>query len=155
MTRVPNLCLMHRVYRLVRPNKFTRNQLIDLWLLFCLGAQCIDGRIERSASGETEFVAGSIRIPLPQSCLPEGSITLGVRPEDWEISPSENGQICGHAERVENLGDHRMVELATEGINIFVKTYTLGISENEGLKISLQPEKAHWFERYTGKRITN
>ena len=48
-----------------------------------------------------------------------------------------------------------MVELATEGINIFVKTYTLGISENESLKISLQPEKAHWFERYTGKRITN
>jgi ABC-type sugar transport system ATPase subunit len=119
------------------------------------GAQCIDGRIERSASGETEFVAGSIRIPLPQSCLPDGSITLGVRPEDWEISPSENGQICGHAERVENLGDHRMVELATEGINIFVKTYTLGISENESLKINLQPEKAHWFERYTGKRITN
>ena len=36
MTLGHRICVLHngRVYRLARPNKFTRNQLIDLWLLF-------------------------------------------------------------------------------------------------------------------------
>jgi ABC-type sugar transport system ATPase subunit len=85
--------------------------------------------------------------------MPAGSITLGIRPENWTLSASENGVINGVIERVENLGDHRLIQTSIDDLNIFIKTTRSDIKEKEAVSISPQWEKAHWFERYTGKRI--
>jgi ABC-type sugar transport system ATPase subunit len=85
--------------------------------------------------------------------MPAGSITLGIRPENWTLSAPENGAIPGVIQRVENLGDHRLFEVLIDDLNIFIKTTRSDIKEKDIVSISPQWEQAHWFERYTGKRI--
>ena len=117
------------------------------------GVNCIDGKIVKKEGKPTEFRSGSIQFPLPNHDMPAGSITLGIRPENWTLSASENGVINGVIERVENLGDHRLIQTSIDDFNIFIKTTRSDIKEKEAVSISPQWEKAHWFERYTGKRI--
>ncbi len=117
------------------------------------GAQCIHGRIEESEGQSLEFISESIRLPLPGNGLPCGSITLAIRPENWVITSPENGHLCGKVKRVENLGDHRVLEVAIDSTCVFVKSSRVDIKENTSLDLSLPYEHAHWFERYTGKRI--
>ena len=116
------------------------------------GIQCIDGRIDHT-DGINTFISGSIHINLPDSELPKGSITLGIRPENWDIVPAEHATLSAVTKRVENLGDHRLLEVNTANQNIFIKTSISDICINDEIFLTPQIEQAHWFERYTGKRI--
>jgi sn-glycerol 3-phosphate transport system ATP-binding protein len=116
------------------------------------GTQCIDGRIDHS-DGTTKFISGLMNIEVKEYKLPKGSITLGLRPENWDIVPAENATLSAVTKRVENLGDHRLLEVNTANQNIFIKTSLSNICINEEIFLSPQIEQAHWFERYTGKRI--
>ncbi len=117
------------------------------------GACCIDGRIERNNENLAEFNLDGFRVPLPGIDLPNGSITLGVRPEDWQICEVDSSSIHGKIFRVENLGDHRLIEIKLKDSTVFIKTTRTDLHQGE--VISFQPNliRAHWFERYTGKRI--
>ena len=94
------------------------------------GTQCIDGRIDHS-DGTTKFISGSMKIDLKEYKLPKGSITLGIRPENWDIVPAENATLSAVTKRVENLGDHRLLEVNTANHNIFIKTSLSDICINE------------------------
>jgi len=117
------------------------------------GVNCIDGKIDKKEGSPPKFRSGSIQFPLPNHDMPTGSITLGIRPENWTLSAPENGAITGVIERVENLGDHRLIGVLIDDLNIFIKTTRSDIKEKDTVSISPQWEQAHWFERYTGKRI--
>ena len=117
------------------------------------GAHCIDGRIEKSAENSSRFICTDLTFELPDNILPGGSITFGVRPEDWVISPPESSQIKAVIMRVENLGDHRLLDVLCGGHRIIVKTSKTGFYENENVGLNLPSGRVHWFERYTGKRI--
>ena len=117
------------------------------------GVNCIDGKIEKKEGSPLKFRSGSIQFPLPNHDMPTGSITLGIRPENWTLSAPENGAITGVIERVENLGDHRLIQTLIDDLNIFIRTSRSDIKAKEIVSISPNWEKAHWFERYTGKRI--
>lgn len=116
------------------------------------GMQCIDGRIDHT-DGMNKFISGSLHFNLPDFELPKGSITLGIRPENWDIVPAEHATLTAVIKRVENLGDHRLLEVNTANHNIFIKTSLSNICINEEIFLSPQIEQAHWFERYTGKRV--
>ncbi len=117
------------------------------------GVQCIDGRIEHKNDQSLEFFSEQINFSLPQCGLPKGSITLGIRPENLVISTPEDGQINTMVKRVENLGDHRLVEASLRNESIYIKTSISEIKENQNIGISMPHEHLFWFERYTGKRI--
>ena len=117
------------------------------------GACCIDGRIDRNSENIAEFNLNNFRLPLPGIELPNGSITLGVRPEDWQICEPGTPSIHEKISRVENLGDHRLIEIKLKDSTVFIKTTRTDLHQGE--TISFQPDlkRVHWFERYTGKRI--
>ena len=117
------------------------------------GACCIDGRIDRNSENIAEFNLNNFKLPLPGIELPNGSITLGVRPEDWQICEPGTPSIHGKIFRVENLGDHRLIEIKLKDSTVFIKTTRTDLHQGE--TISFQPDlkRVHWFERYTGKRI--
>jgi len=117
------------------------------------GACSLHGRIERMNDHSLSFLSESLNLPLTGKNLPTGSITLCIRPENWSISDPENAPISGVIKRVENLGDHRLIKVKIGEINISVKTSRKDIYERESIGISPQLERAHWFERYTGKRL--
>ena len=117
------------------------------------GASILHGKIEKGADEILHFVFESIALPLPRNDLPTGSITLGVRPENWTITDPENSDLCGIIKRIENHGDHRILEVETRHQNIYLKTLETSVYENESIGIRPQWKKAFWFERYTGKRI--
>jgi ABC-type sugar transport system ATPase subunit len=117
------------------------------------GAQCIDGRIEKNGEDSSLFITTDLQFKLDLPTLPSGSITLGIRPEDWQISSPENSQIQAVIKRIENLGDHRLIEAQTGGGKIIIKTSSTEFYENEKIGLNLPKDKVHWFERYTGKRI--
>ena len=115
--------------------------------------QCIDGKIEHSPDGISKFTSGKISLDLPNSELPGGSITLGIRPENWEFVSAENAALKAVISSVENLGDHRLLEVNTGSQNIYIKTSNSDIYEKEEIFVSPLWTKVSWFERYTGKRI--
>jgi multiple sugar transport system ATP-binding protein len=117
------------------------------------GACSLHGEIKKMNDDSLSFISKYITLPLTERDLPIGSITLCIRPENWSISDPENAPIKGVIKRVENLGDHRLIEVKTGEINISVKTSLKDICERESIGILPQLERAHWFERYTGKRL--
>jgi ABC-type sugar transport system ATPase subunit len=117
------------------------------------GACSLHGRIEKMNDHSLSFLSESLNLPLTKKNLPTGSITLCIRPENWSISDPENAPISGVIKRVDNLGDHRLIEVKIGEINISVKTTIKNIYERDSIGISPQWERAHWFERYTGKRL--
>jgi multiple sugar transport system ATP-binding protein len=117
------------------------------------GACCIDGRIERNNENLVEFNLDGFRVALPGIELPNGSITLGVRPEDWQICEADSSSIQGKIFRVENLGDHRLIEIKLKDSTVFIKTTRTDLHPGEIISFQPNLKRAHWFERYTGKRI--
>jgi multiple sugar transport system ATP-binding protein len=117
------------------------------------GACCIDGRIETNNESLAEFNLDGFRFPLPGIDLPNGSITLGVRPEDWQICEADSSSIRGKIFRVENLGDHRLIEIKLKDSTVFIKTTRTDLHQGEVIFFQPNLKRAHWFERYTGKRI--
>jgi ABC-type sugar transport system ATPase subunit len=117
------------------------------------GACCIDGRIERNNENLVEFNLDGFRVALPGIDLPNGSITLGVRPEDWQICEADSSSIHGKIFRVENLGDHRLIEIKLRHSTVFIKTTRTDLLQGEIISFQPNLKRAHWFERYTGKRI--
>ena len=117
------------------------------------GACCIDGRIERNNENLAEFNLDGFRVPLHGIDLPNGSITLGVRPEDWQICEVDSSSIQGKILRVENLGDHRLIEIKLKDSTVFIKTTRTDLHPGEIISFQPNLKRAHWFERYTGKRI--
>lgn len=117
------------------------------------GAHCFEGMMERGDPEGLCFSSGSIRLSLPAKDGLIGSVTLALRPENWFIEPPEKAALGAQVRRVENLGDHRLIEVCAEGRPIVVKTYFSGIRPNETIGLSPLWEEAHWFDSITGERI--
>ena len=117
------------------------------------GVVCLDGRLKKGEENSLIFQSGPIQFPVPDQDLPLGSITLGIRPENWLLTAPEEGAILGSINRVENLGDHQILEVSTPHNIVSIKTYSSKSKVKQNIGISPDLEKAHWFERYTGKRI--
>jgi len=116
-------------------------------------ACCLHGKIERNNENAPRFHLNGHTLELPNKDLPNGSITLGVRPENWQMCEEHMPSFHGTISMVENLGDHRLIQCNMKDNTVFIKTTRTDLIQ--GKTISFRPDfnKAHWFERYTGKRI--
>jgi len=157
MTLGQKICVLHEgeIIQTGTPDEIysTPNHRFVAQFFGSPGADCIHGKIERNAQDLPEFVFHSFRLPIPRKDLPNGSITLGVRPEDWQVLEEGPGMISGSVCRVENLGDHRLIEIRVDEDLFFLKTTRTDLKAGHPILIAPDFNQAHWFERYTGKRI--
>lgn len=113
-------------------------------------------RIENNSA-----VLGEKRIPLPQSpqfnsILRQGTITLGIRPEDIKLgTPTDEDAIEGTIFLIEDLGKEKLVSVK---VNQSEETLRLMIPadqtwEGEVVNLILSPQQIHWFNTETGDRI--
>jgi len=157
MTLGQKICVLHEgeIIQTGTPDEIysTPNHRFVAQFFGSPGADCIHGKIERNAQDLPEFVFHSFRLSIPRKDLPNGSITLGVRPEDWQVLEEGPGMISGSVCRVENLGDHRLIEIRVDEDLFFLKTTRTDLKAGHPILIAPDFNQAHWFERYTGKRI--
>tara|TARA_B100000212_G_scaffold332532_1_gene300900 strand:+ start:390 stop:1481 length:1092 start_codon:yes stop_codon:yes gene_type:complete len=118
-----------------------------------------DGQLKTNPSGQSFFHLEGTRLALPAGCnLPgNGAITLGLRPEDLRPNgPDANGpdsSLLAVYERVEDLGDARILHLKAMNQSITVRTRPSDSFGDSNPSLTPDWSKAHWFDSKTGLRI--
>ena len=81
----------------------------------------------------------------------QGDVTLGIRPEDVELSPE--GSMPFHVDIVEELGAHRLLhgQLADQPFTIHVAKDTP--AEHGEIRVAVKPEALRLFDKDTGKAL--
>ncbi len=111
------------------------------------------------SDGSHANLPGNIRLPLNHGGLGdynEKAVTIGVRPEHFEISNSD-GSIPMIVDHAEILGADTMVygHLASNDIPITVRIPDIHHFQRETtLSLSVSPDKIHVFQEDTGERLT-
>jgi sn-glycerol 3-phosphate transport system ATP-binding protein len=119
-----------------------------------LGAPAMNLLPARVAGGRVVLEAGEgLSISVPDLAVPEGThFTLGIRPEDVEIS---SDGFEARVDLVEELGGSRVAWCALDGHELAV-TLPRGTADalTPQLRLHLSPAALHAFDLSTGKRIT-
>jgi multiple sugar transport system ATP-binding protein len=101
-------------------------------------------------------ICGDYHIPLP--ALPAGfqTIDLGIRPEDVRPARSEETPtVAGKVVLTENFGREHLVSVKVNGCNEQVRVLIPPDQtwDTEHLGLIFEPQKLHWFDSQTGKRL--
>jgi len=123
----------------------------DRFVADCVGSpsmNALDGTIT-AEGGRRGFTREGTSLPV-DTRLPEGPITLGVRPED--LIPGE-GALSVEVRLVENLGSDRFVHARSSADEIVYRLPPEDPPPKPGERVSLgiREGKAHWF--VDGRRI--
>jgi ABC-type sugar transport system ATPase subunit len=95
-------------------------------------------------------LASVLKQSLPRSA--GLSLTLGVRPEDFDTTASGQGWISGEIELVEDLGSDRYLHLKCAGIDLVARVVRdLTFKAGDTIDLIVAPERLHFFQ--DGKRI--
>ena len=87
-------------------------------------------------------VAGS-RVGIPSGVAPDGaSVTVGVRPEDWDLGQASG--MAGTVATVEELGDYRVLHISIGREVVPVRTDDQAIAVGDGF--FLRPVRYHLFD---------
>jgi multiple sugar transport system ATP-binding protein len=95
-------------------------------------------------------LASVLNQSLPRSA--GGSLAVGIRPEDFEVTDSGQAWIRGDIELIEDLGSDRFVHLKCDGADLVARVgreITLTAGARIGLNVA--PDQLHFFQ--DGKRI--
>jgi ABC-type sugar transport system ATPase subunit len=116
------------------------------------------GRCE--SSGDTNFFCyNDQRFELSGSVLPQGPLTLGIRPEHVKLSKSENGGfgMAAKLEFVEHLGNENFYYFAVGNRRVVVRGNVPAGAEDIGTWwfLNFRIEKLHMFDSTSGLRIHN
>ena len=159
MTLGQRLCVMNRgrMIQIGNPSEiydFPNNRFVAEFF----GSPSINlirGEIERD-NKFSFFSSGQVRLALPDNIeLPEGSVELGLRPEDWRIINERNAQsLEGVLERTENLGDSRILHFSTEYGRLTAKSDRRDFQSAQTYFLIPDWNRAHWFDISSGKRIS-
>lgn len=126
-------------------------QPINLFVAKFLGTPPINvffGKIENGSLYIGEEVIG-------QSTLPNQEVTIGIRPEGFEVS--ESGSLTIQVKQVEHIGRDKSIV----GINAnseketirFIVDSNVEVYENTTIKVDIKPNKCYVFDKLTEKRI--
>jgi multiple sugar transport system ATP-binding protein len=110
--------------------------------------------VERSGQ---EVLLGDTRLPGPAQVPGQGSVVLGIRPEDVRL-PREGDTITlrGDVFLVENLGMAHLVSLRLKGDNPLTLRVLLPADatwSRDQLELALPLSTLHWFDGATGHRL--
>ncbi len=81
-------------------------------------------------------------------------MVVGIRPEHVAVDPG--GQVAADVTVVEALGhENHVVTTTTDGATLTARTSsdTAGPFDGEGIRLRLDPDRLHLFDRATGDRI--
>lgn len=124
----------------------------------------IEGKL-KSSKQSWSFVSETTNFELPVSRdaqriasdeLVEGrKLTLGVRPEDAQFSNEGRGEFQANVEMVESLGDSTLVHVKMGKSSRFAVKLRDRVVPTVGDQVAMRfdPERIHWFDAETGKRI--
>lgn len=108
--------------------------------------------VDAEVSGETLSIGGQT-ISVAGRSLPSGKVTAGIRPEDLRLAESGDG-FAFHVDYVEELGAQRLVHGHAGG-----EALTVALSSEfalpEEIRLTMLPEKLHFFSVESGKRIAD
>ncbi|VXD18366.1 Uncharacterized ABC transporter ATP-binding protein YcjV [Planktothrix serta PCC 8927] len=106
---------------------------------------------------DNQAILGEFQIPLPPLKTQPSKIVLGIRPEDihlgtWEDSDHLEAQIF----LVEDLGKEKLlnVRIAEFDQRIRFLVPAQQTWEGETVKLSLSPQRIHWFDAESGDRFS-
>lgn len=101
---------------------------------------------------------GSLRLNLASllnQSLPRSagrSLTVGVRPEDFEVTDSAEAWIKGEVELIEDLGSDRFVHLKCDHSDLVARIgREVTLTSDDTLSLNVVPDRLHLFQ--DGKRI--
>ena len=78
-------------------------------------------------------------------------IMLGVRAGDLRVGSAGN---AGRVEYLEELGDHRVLDLKVAGQRLKIKTDAQNaLREGDSVQVGFEPQAAHLFDRASGARL--
>jgi multiple sugar transport system ATP-binding protein len=100
------------------------------------------------------FVAGFVGSPA-MNLMDEGDRTLGIRPEDVEISMTEQpGFSTGRVWVTEEMGNETLVVIAAGGRKITARAASdARVDFDAPVWFRFREDKRHWFDATTGQRI--
>ena len=114
------------------------------------------GQVAAEEGKDPRFLLGGQALDLAVKTAPApGPVLLGLRPESLAAVPSsEPGSTLETTlDRVEDLGDSRLLRLSCESHELVIRTD--GEAPATGSTVHLRPdwERAHWFDPSSGARI--
>jgi len=114
----------------------------------------LDGNLDETGvtfkAGGLPFDTGVLNRPLKR--FANQSLTLGVRPEDFQIVDTTQAWLNGEIELIEDLGSDRFLHIRCDGVDLIVRAgreETLRAGQPIGLKVDV--DRLHFFQ--AGKRI--
>jgi len=119
----------------------------------------IDARL--SSDGTSVDIPGDVRVPLANGSEPEHKgkeVTLGIRPEHFELGEAEEGVMHLRVDQVELLGADTLVHghFGEEKTSLTVRLPDVQhFKKSTVLPLTVPSAKLHLFDKKTGKRIAN
>ena len=98
------------------------------------------------------LVVGEHAVALNGRSIPEGPMTMGVRPEDISIAQDGDGQVEMAIDYVEELGAGRLVHGRLADSRLVLALHSAA-PLSERLSIRFDPDRVHLFHPDTGRRI--
>jgi sn-glycerol 3-phosphate transport system ATP-binding protein len=115
--------------------------------------------VRLSQDGGSVELPGDVNLPLVNGSLPEHGgqeVILGIRPEHFELTETEDGVMHLNVDHVELLGADTLVHghFGEEKTSLTVRLSDIQhFEKNAVLPLAVPPEKLHLFDKDTGKRI--
>ena len=115
----------------------------------------LEGKLDQSGAtlqsgGLRLDISGPLRTPLTR--FADRSLTLGVRPEDFELADSAQAWIMGEIELIEDLGSDRFLHIRCDGIDLVARAGREGsFRPGDRVGLAVHADRMHFFEN--GKRI--
>jgi ABC-type sugar transport system ATPase subunit len=95
-------------------------------------------------------IASLLKQSLPRSA--GRSLSLGIRPEDFDPTDTGQGWINGEIELIEDLGSDRYLHLKCDRLDLVARVASeAGFRAGDNLGLSVAPDRLHFFQ--DGKRI--
>jgi ABC-type sugar transport system ATPase subunit len=104
------------------------------------------------------FTSGPLKLDMgallarPLAQLPNGKLTLGIRPEDLQPSGGAEGFIRGEIELVEDVGSDRFLHLLCDGVELIARAVKdIGLKRGDSVALDVDASALHLFS--AGKRV--
>ena len=111
------------------------------------------------AAGDSVAIAGDVHLPLDNGKMPgyeDRAVTLGIRPEHFEIAGDEDAALRLHVDHVELLGADTLVHGHFGEAQTSLTVRLPGVQHLDKqtvLAMRVPPTKLHLFDKKNGRRI--
>ena len=152
MTLAHRVAVMHEgVIRQLDTPEHIYDRPADTFVAGFIGSPAMNLIPVQSASGRLQAEDGP---PILVSAPREGALTLGLRAEDLALASLDEAHLHAEVYTCELLGDSTLVTVQVGRQLVAVKADKgLRLSAGARVGLKIQPERAHWFDRGSGRHL--